>query len=265
MLPVSDQLHLDHNGDWLTAWFNTPERRNPLTAERVEALIALCVALQNSDMRGVIFRGQGGIFCAGGDLKAFQGLLQGTVTKDEVIGLSLRAADLFDAVSGLPQFTVMAVEGAAMAGGFGLACCGDYVVAEDDARFGISEVRIGVTPAQIAPFVLARLGARHGRRMMLMGDTVSGEGACSVGLVDQLVPPGDMNDALVGLRRQMAGIAPGALAALKRQIATIPNQTRKEQRKTAAECFADAMLSNEAREGIAAFLDKRKPQWAESE
>lgn len=264
MLPNSDHLELEQTGHALTVWFNEPENRNPLTGGRVEALIALCEALRDSDVRLVTFRGRGGVFCAGGDLKAFKSAFAGSASHDDIVRLSLQAADLFDAVAGLPQFTVMAVEGAAMAGGFGLTCCGDYVVADENARFALSEARIGLTPAQIAPFVLHRLGHRWGKRLMLTGEALGTATACEIGLVDQIVPVGDMDATLSELRTRMAKVAPGAIAAIKRQVAGLAQQARAQQRQAAAESFATAMLSNEAREGISAFFEKRNPIWAES-
>jgi isohexenylglutaconyl-CoA hydratase len=260
MLPTSQHLELEQDGPWLTVWFNEPEKRNPLTNDRVEALIELCSALQTAPVRGVTFRGRGGIFCAGGDLKSFKTVFQGGATKDDVVALSLRAADLFDAVAALPQFTVMAVEGAVMAGGFGLACIGDMVIAAQGTKFSLSETRIGLTPAQIAPFVVARLGMPAARRMMLTGAMLDTEAAQAVGLVDQVTD--DMDAALTAQHKKVLAAAPQALATIKRQLAALPFQTRDEQRQMAADTFADRMLSDEAREGISAFFDKRKPNWA---
>ncbi|SDC41725.1 enoyl-CoA hydratase/isomerase family protein [Ruegeria marina] len=263
MLPVSDHYELEPAGSWLTVWFNAPQARNPLTPGRVRDLLVLCAALRDSDLRGVVFRGRGGVFCAGGDLKAFEGVLRGASSRADVLALSLQAASLFDAVAGLPQLTVMAVEGAAMAGGLGLACCGDMVLAEETARFALSEVRLGLTPAQIAPFVVARLGLRTARRLMLSGESVSGEAAREIGLVDRLAPVGGMDAALAELRRSMAPAAPQAVAAIKRQLLELPFQSREEQRQAAAGSFATALLSDEAREGLSAFLEKRKSRWTE--
>ncbi|SPJ28037.1 enoyl-CoA hydratase/isomerase family protein [Falsiruegeria mediterranea] len=260
MLPTSQHLELEQDGPWLTVWFNEPEKRNPLTNDRVEALIELCSALQTAPFRGVTFRGSGGIFCAGGDLKSFKTVFQGGATKDDVVALSLRAADLFDAVAALPQFTVMAVEGAVMAGGFGLACIGDMVIAAQGTKFSLSETRIGLTPAQIAPFVVARLGMPAARRMMLTGAMLDTDAAQAVGLVDQVTD--DMDAALTAQHKKVLAAAPQALATIKRQLAALPFQTRDEQRQMAADTFADRMLSDEAREGISAFFDKRKPNWA---
>lgn len=115
----------------------------------------------------------------GGDLKAFAATEN--ATREEVIQLSLAGAAAFDAVETLDQATVMAVEGFAMAGGFGLACCGDVVIAEAGARFALSEARIGLVPAQIAPFVVRRLGAREARRLMLTGTMIDAWGRSAPG------------------------------------------------------------------------------------
>lgn len=235
-------------------------KRNPLTNARVDALIKLCAALQTAPIRGVTFRGRGGIFCAGGDLKSFKTVFQGGASKDDVVALSLRAADLFDAVAALPQFTVMAVEGAVMAGGFGLACIGDMVIASQGTKFSLSETRIGLTPAQIAPFVVSRLGMPAARRLMLTGAMLDTDTARQVGLVDYVVA--DMDRALAEQQAKVMAAAPVALATIKKQLAALPLQTRAEQRQMAADTFADRMLSDEAREGISAFFDKRKPNWA---
>lgn len=261
MLPTSEHLDLELDGAWLTVWFNEPEKRNPLTNARVDALIELCAALQDAPIRGVTFRGRGGIFCAGGDLKSFKTIFQGGAAKEDVVALSLRAADLFDAVAALPQFTVMAVEGAVMAGGFGLACIGDVVIAAEGTKFSLSETRIGLTPAQIAPFVVSRLGMPAARRLMLAGAMLDTDAAHQVGLVDHVVA--DMDTALAEQQAKVMAAAPQALATIKHQLSALPFQTREEQRQMAAETFADRMLSDEAREGISAFFDKRKPKWAE--
>ncbi len=264
-LPDFEALETDRDGGWLTVWFNTPENRNALTDARVGDLLSLCAALNAAPgIRGVTFRGRGEVFCAGGDLKSFRANFQGGAEREEIVRMSLRAGDLFDAVAGLPQYTVMAIEGAAMAGGMGLACCGDYVVARTDALFGLSETRIGLSPAQIAPFVLRRLGLRAGRQMMMTGARFSGQEARELGMADALAADAaEMDRAIAEQRRLIAGVAPGALASVKAQIAALPFQSRAEQKQAAAESFADRMLSDEARVGIGAFFEKRKPRWME--
>ena len=264
-LPTTPTLDLEQDGGWLTVWFNQPEIRNPLTAERSADLAALSAALQDRrDIRGVTFRGRGGTFCAGGDLKSFKSVFQGGASRDDVLAMSLSAGDLFDAVNALPQVTVMAVEGAAMAGGFGLVCCGDMVIADADAKFAFSETKIGLTPAQISPFVLQRLGARIGRRLMLTAATLTGREAEAVGLADEVTVGAEaMEAALTRLKAQVRKSAPGAIAGTKSLILAMPRLDRAAQKQAAAESFADAMLSEEGREGVASFVQKRKPNWAE--
>ncbi|MDA4848098.1 enoyl-CoA hydratase-related protein [Hoeflea poritis] len=264
-LPQTEAMDLEYEAGWLTVWFNQPEIRNPLTGQRIGELKAVCDAIAgNRDIRGVTIRGRGGIFCAGGDLKAFKSAFQGDASRDDIVAMSLEAAALFDAVNTLPQVTVMAVEGAAMAGGFGLACVGDVVIAEEGARFALTETTIGLTPAQISPFVLQRLGAREGRRLMLLASTLGAAEAKSVGLVDTVVSGSETMDAEIeAVRTQVRRCAPGAVAETKRLIRTLPAMQREAQAKAAADSFADTMVSGEAREGVASFLEKRKPEWAE--
>ncbi len=264
-LPETKSLDIELVGGWLTVWFNEPEIRNPLTDERSAELHALCDALEGRrDIRGVTFRGRGGVFCAGGDLKSFKTVFQGGASREDVVALSLSGADLFDKVNALPQVTVMAVEGAAMAGGFGLACCGDLVLAESRARFAFSETMIGLTPAQISPFVLQRLGARVGRRLMVTAASLTGAEALEIGLADEVVAgPEAMGQAIARIAAQVRRSAPGAVANIKRLILAMPRLERESQKRAAAESFADAMLSDEGREGVASFVEKRKPNWAE--
>lgn len=265
-LPATETLDLEADGPWLTVWFNTPENRNALTNQRAGELLALANALkQADDIRGIAFRGRGGMFCAGGDLKGFAGLVAAG-DREAIASLSREAGALFDAVDTLPQLTVMAVEGAAMAGGMGLACCGDVVLATADAKFGLSEVRLGLSPAQIAPFVLRRLGAAAGRRLMLTGSRLDAEAALAAGLVDRIAADSAaLDEALGALKRELLGCAPQAVAGTKQLIAELPRLDRAGQIEAAARNFADRLTGAEAQEGVAAFIGKRKPAWAEPE
>ncbi|MBO6901609.1 MAG: enoyl-CoA hydratase/isomerase family protein [Rhizobiaceae bacterium] len=261
--PEFETLDLEAERGWLTVWLNSPENRNALTPERARDLTALCSMLATSaGIRGVVFRGRGGVFCAGGDLKSFGRMMADEADRDKLHALSLDGAALFDAIHALPQFTIMAVEGAAMAGGLGMVCLGDHVIATGETKFALSEVRIGLTPAQIAPFVIQRLGMRVGRSLMLTGARFDGIEAQKIGLVDAVVDDADaLTAAIEQQKKVMAGAAPGAVAAIKAQIAQLPFQTRDGQKQAAADSFAGRMLSNEAREGIRAFAEKRKPSW----
>ncbi|MEM6460629.1 MAG: enoyl-CoA hydratase-related protein [Pseudomonadota bacterium] len=264
-LPETTALDLERDAGWLTVWFNEPDIRNPLSDARVKALLAMCEAIRNDrTVRGVTFRGRGGIFCAGGDLKLFKSAFEGKLDRDAIIAMSLEAGTLFDAINTLPQLTVMAIEGAAMAGGLGLACAGDLVVAEQSAKFAFSETTIGLTPAQISPFVLQRVGLREGRRLMLLAESLSADQAMEIGLVDRICAgTADLDAAIMAVQKQLTRCAPGAVADTKALILAIPQLSRAEQMRLAAENFADRFASEEARDGIAGFFEKRKPRWAE--
>lgn len=256
-------LDLERDGAWLTVWFNSPEKRNPLSDARVGDLIRLCDALHSSDIRGVTFRGRGGIFCAGGDLSLFRSILSGDLAGDALEQISRDGARLFDAIAGLPQVTVCVAEGAAMAGGLGMLCLCDVVIAAPDCRFGLSEVRIGLIAAQIAPFVAARIGMAQTRRLMVLGSGFDGQAAADLGLVDHLIPADEIGATLAQIRKDALAASPAAIAETKRLLAVLPTLERTEQIDTAARCFAKAVASDDGREGLSAFAAKRKPAWTQ--
>lgn len=265
-LPETTAIDVELDGSWLNVWFNEPEKRNPLSEARSQDLLSLCEAIADRrDIRGVTFRGRGGVFCAGGDLKAFKEIFQGTGDRSATEAMSARGGKLFDVINQLPQLTVMAVEGAAVAGGLGLVCTGDVVIVERAAKFSLTETMIGLTPAQIAPFVIQRLGQTTARRLMLTGASFDGDGAFRCGLAD-VVADGQagVDKEISSLRTQAMRCAPGAVADTKRLIQGLPDLTRAKQIELAASIFADRILSEEGREGVSSFVEKRKPSWNES-
>lgn len=257
-----DTLDLERDGAWLTVWFNSPEKRNPLSSARVNDLLTLCDALADSDLRGVRFRGRGAMFCAGGDLSLFRTLMDDTASPDAVAALSRDGARLFDAISALPQITVCVAEGAAMAGGLGLASICDVVIAAPDCRFALSEVRIGLVAAQIAPFVVARIGVAQARRLMVLGAAIDAGEALRIGLVDHVTAAPDIPALLDQIKTDAMQAAPGAVAATKALLAALPGMDRTTQIDTAAQIFARA-VATEGRGGIAAFAAKRPPLWTQ--
>ena len=250
------------DGGRLTIWFNQPERRNPLSGQLVaETLDVLASVRDDRTVRGIVFRGRGKVFSAGGDLKQF--LAYNTAGEREPVkSVSREIATLLDAVANQPQVTVAAVHGAAVAGGLGLVCACDYVIAETGTKFALTETAIGLTPAQIAPFVINRIGMRDARRLMLTASRFGMEEGLDIGLIDE-VADGDMDARLERLFDQVRAAAPGAIANLKELLRDLPGKSRPEQVEIAADSFTDALLSDEAREGVESFFDKRKPRWAE--
>lgn len=249
---------------WLTIWFNEPDSRNALSSQLVSDFLEVLNAVRdNRSVRGITLRGRGGVFCAGGDLKAFNKGQTAGQSRGVIIASSKQGAEMFDLVNTMPQVTIAFIEGAAMAGGFGIACCTDVVICQSSARFAMTETRIGLSPAQISPFVIQKLGFARARRLMLTAARFDGEEAHNLGFADFI---GDDVGALerreYQIRKQVLECAPGAIADTKSLILAQATMNRDETIQAAAENFADRMLSDEAREGIASFLEKRKPGWS---
>ena len=157
MLDVTETrvIELEQSEHWLTIWFNQPEIRNPLTDDmRAELMEVLGKCRDNNQIRGITMRGRGGIFCAGGDLKSFRSLASGEKSRESILSMSTDIGDLLATVNTMPQAVFAVVEGAAMAGGFGLACCADVVICQRSAKFAMTETAIGLSPAQIAPYAI---------------------------------------------------------------------------------------------------------------
>ncbi len=263
-LPATTAVECQLKSGWLTIWFNQPQSRNALSQELTSDLMRVLKAVENSrSVRGITLRGRGGVFCAGGDLKAFQSNHQGEgAAREGIIEMSKRGAGMFDMVNTMPQVVVAVIEGAAMAGGFGLACCADVVICEASAKFALTETAIGLTPAQISPFVIQKLGYSTARRLMLTAARFDGREALALGFADEVTDSVEGLDAAeMRIRKRVLACAPGAVADLKALLHALPGLDRPASIQIAAENFADRLLSDEGKEGIGSFLEKRKPRW----
>jgi isohexenylglutaconyl-CoA hydratase len=266
MLPKVDNLLLEHDGATLTIWFNRPEVRNALSQAVTDDLVTVLQALPaQADIRFVILRGKGGVFCAGGDLKMFKSVFQGGATREDIVGFNADFGRLMKAVHAIPQLMLVLIEGAAMAGGLGLSCLADVVITTADARFALTEVTLGIPPAQITPVVIGRIGASEARRLLLTAARFDGREAGRLGFAHFVVEDAAGLDVKAAEILQQAGRgAPGAIARTKEIINASSQLEGDELVQFAAQRFADCMLSDEAREGLAAFAEKRSPIWAES-
>jgi isohexenylglutaconyl-CoA hydratase len=263
MLPQVSHILLEQEGDTLTIWFNRPEVRNALSADVADDLAATLEAIPGQqDIRFVILRGKGGVFCAGGDLKMFKTVFQGGADRDDIVRFNADFGRLMKAIQAMPQLFIVLIEGAAMAGGLGLSCLADVVVTTRDARYALTEVTLGIPPAQITPVVIKRIGASEARRLLLTAAAFDGEEAFNLGFAHFVV---DDAAALEKKARELLAQsrrgAPGAIAATKAIIEATSRLEGDALVQFAAERFADCMLSEEAREGLAAFAEKRKPSW----
>lgn len=265
-LPECQHFLLERDNDWLTVWFNRPDARNALSKEVSAELAAVAAAVRDDrTLRGITLRGKGRVFCAGGDIKGFQSVFQGGEQNlDEVAAANAATGELFQAINTLPQVVVVLVQGAAIAGGVGLACCGDIVVSTRDALYSMTETQIGIVPAQIAPFVIGRIGLPAARRLMLTGGRFRGEEAGRLGLADHVVSTEAALEATeLEIRTGVRSCSPAANAETKALLMALPRLSPEDARQAGGYAFARCMLSEEGREGVASFIEKRKPRWAE--
>ena len=265
-LPNTENILLEQDAGWLTIWFNRPDNRNALSKELTTELKEVLNAVRDKkNIRGITLRGKGGVFCAGGDLKGFKNNYQGgSQTVEDVAAASRQGGQMFDLINELPQVVLILVEGAAIAGGLGMVCCADAVAVTKDARFAMTETAIGIPPAQIAPFVAQRLGLRIARRLMVTASRFDGEEAHRLGLADYVVDDAAGLDQIeADMKKQVRRCAPGANAVTKAIVLATRHLNREQQLDFAAKGFAECMLSDEGREGVASFIEKRKPVWAE--
>ncbi|MEM1409888.1 MAG: enoyl-CoA hydratase/isomerase family protein, partial [Pseudomonadota bacterium] len=250
-LPKTSTINCTLNGGWLTIAFNSPENRNALNDERVADLSAVLDAIRDDrTIRGVTLTGEGGVFCAGGDLKAFSAGLQGGADKKAVAEMNRAGGEIFEKVAACPQVVLALVEGAAIAGGLGLACCADIIVVTRNAKFALTETQLGIIPAQIAPYVAKRIGFNTARRLMLTGARFQGDMAKEIGLTDYLVDDASgLAQVEAEVKAAVFGCAPGANASTKALLQDINNLSHEQFKDRAASDFADCLLSEEGREG----------------
>ena len=264
-LPETSALILEPAGSVLTIWLNRPEAKNALSAEMVDELGAVLDANRDDrSLRTIILRGKGGFFCAGGDIKGFKsGLQGGEPSKEDVARGNRSFGDLMIKLNEQPQAVIILVEGAAIGGGLGLACVGDVTIVTRDTRFRLSETSLGIPPAQIAPFVTERVGLTQARRLMLTGARFKGQEAVQYGVGHILAEDStDMEAKCAEVLEQIALCAPGANAVTKGIVFETTRLPRADALDFASRGFASCMLSDEGREGVAAFVEKRKPRWA---
>lgn len=257
---MTQPLHIrtDERGVcWLT--LNRPHCANALDSDLVQQLsIALAQVRSDSAVRLLVVSGQGEVFCSGADLQSMQQLAVAdmSVNQSDAFELALLLEDL----ASLPVPTLARVNGPAYGGGIGLIAACDIAIASSSANFVFSEVRLGLVPAVIAPYVIAAIGLRQARRWFLTGDSFDGEQAFSMGLLHQLVSGDGLDDAV---EQQIKLLLKGGPQA-QRQAKQLLNEWLKASpmaKEDTAELLADIRASEEGREGLAAFLEKRSPGW----
>lgn len=268
-LPESNNLITTVREGVLTVLLNRPAARNAMSLEMVRELTALFAAAElEPGLRVLVLRGSGGHFCAGADLNDFVRARTEPVTATHDPARELNAAfgHLCAAFARLSLPTVCVVEGAVLGGGFGLACVSDLTLALDTASFGLPETSLGVVPAQIAPFLVERLGFAQAKRLALSGGRIRAEEAHALGLVHELYTGGKaLEQGLARAIERLLLCAPEATRATKRLLWRAKREPAESLIEYAAEVFANALRSAEGDEGTRAFSEKRPPSWAKRE
>jgi isohexenylglutaconyl-CoA hydratase len=242
---------------------NRPEARNAMSLAMVgELRAALCKAEDDGDVRAIVLRGSGGHFCAGGDLKDMAAARMSHDGATAIAAVNARFGELCVAFARTGIAVIAAVEGTVMGGGFGLACVADVVLASDTAQFRLPETSLGVVPAQIAPFLVERLGYAEARRLAVTGGRLDAQEALALRLVHEVHAADQLDAAVERVVGDVLRCAPHAVAASKALIARARLQPASTLIGEAAAVFAQAALGPEGTEGTTAFLQKRAPAWA---
>ncbi len=276
-LPACHSLLLRREGWRLHVTLNRPEVKNAMSFAMVRELTDVFTAIADDrTLRAVILRGAGGNFCAGGDIKdmaAARSAEPGPDGKDPIAAGNRSFGAMLMRVEAAPQAVIAVLEGAVLGGGFGLCCVSDVAIADAGAKFRLPETGLGVPPAQIAPFIVRRVGLTQARRLAVTGGALDATQALALGLVHYLshvshVSPGTgLDEQLASVLADIARCGPEAVAVTKRLVlaaAAAHGDTLGAVLDGASEDFARAARGSESVEGMTAFIQKRRPTWADA-
>jgi len=253
-------LHVATEAHITTITLNRPDKRNAISYELIDDLLAALEEVERSVSLVLILTGAGKAFCSGMDLdnlKALVGRTPEQNVKDSEI-----MARLFRSLYDFPRPTIAAVNGAAIAGGCGLATLCDFTLAAPEAKFGYTEVRIGFVPAIVSTFLLRQVGDKHARDLLLTGRIIGAEEAHRIGLVNEVVPAEKLIERTRELALQLMENSPASLTCTKRLLSEHARSELDAQIRSAVRENAAIRSTQDFREGISSFLEKRKPHWS---
>ncbi|MFQ5434819.1 MAG: enoyl-CoA hydratase-related protein [Anaerolineae bacterium] len=257
-----DTLKIERRKSVVRVNLHRPEARNAMNRQMVCDLLDYFTAIGNDrSIRVVVLGGDGPVFCAGGDIKEMQSAATGKRKT------RLRPFSEFDAmlaaVNRAPQVVIARIHSAAMGGGLGLVCVADMAVAAHEAILAFPEVRLGLVPAVIAPYVVARIGLTQARRLMLTGAHLDGKQAAEVGLVTLACPINEINSSVNELVNAVLQAPSAALAACKKLLLEVSSKPSEETAAYRADLLRELQSGEAGQEGMRAFLEKRPPKWLE--
>lgn len=254
-------LTLEFQGPLATITLTQPEVRNAFSDEVIADITHAFHAVgKRSDVRAVVLAAEGPAFCAGANLNWMRRMAD--YSRDENREDAGLLAEMLRVIYECPQPTIARVQGDVYAGGMGLVAACDMAVAAEGAGFCLSEVKIGLIPATISPYVIRAMGARAAHRYFLTGERFDAAEALRIGFVHRVVPAEELDNAVDGLLKHLVSAGPAAARACKRLVIEVAEREINEQLIAATvEGIADIRASAEGKEGVQAFLQKRKPAW----
>jgi methylglutaconyl-CoA hydratase len=253
-------LNVDSADGVLSVTLNRPEVHNAFNDELIGEAIDLFSSIESRDgIRAVVLRGDGPNFCAGADLNWMSRMV--SYTRDENIRDSSLLAKMYALIDDCPLPVIGRIQGAAIGGGVGLVSVCDIAIASSDAKFGLSEVKLGILPAVISPYVIAKIGASHARALFLTGERFDAERALRIGLVHRVVDPAALDEALAETVKQLRSSGPEAVRECKKLIRFVSTEPRTESIPYTIDAIATRRTSTEGQSGMSAFLNKQKAPW----
>lgn len=252
-------LLLESSGEIATLALNRPDKRNALTQEMIDELVSALWQVESGPARVLILTGSGEAFCAGMDIEGLQSLNSQSVP--DAVEDSRRIAKMFRLLHTFPKPLIAAVNGAAVAGGCGIATITDFTLSVPEAKFGYPEVRIGFIAAIVSVFLTRQVGEKHARDLLLTGRLLSAEEAYRIGLVNEIVARERLLDRAHELASHLLTVSPTSLLYTKRLLREFSDDEINREIEVAIQENARIRSTADFHEGVAAFLEKRKPTW----
>jgi methylglutaconyl-CoA hydratase len=246
-------LRVERDAGVLRVTLARPHQRNAFDAALIAELAEAFADV--GDARAVLLSGEGPSFCAGADVEWQRASIE--LSYEENVEDALRLYRMLETIDACPAPVVARVQGYALGGGSGLVACADIAIAAEDATFGFSEVKLGIIPAVVSPFVLPRIGPGAARRYFLTGERFGADTALRIGLVHEVVPPAELDDAVSRVAGELAAAGPQAAREAKRLVREGPRDEKT------AQIAARLRAGEEGQEGLRAFLERRRPSWTE--
>lgn len=255
-----DTLEIETSADQVaTVWLNRPEKHNAMSAQMIADLTNVAAEIAESDIRVVVLAGKGRSFCAGGDLKWMQAQINATA--EVKIAEAKTLAMMLMAWNTLPQPVIGRVHGNAFGGGVGLASICDVAIGVHGTTMGLTETKLGLTPATIGPYVVARMGAAMARRVFMSSRRFDSEEAVTLGLLARVVTPEALDQAVIEEAEPYLSCAPGAVAEAKALVGALGPRIDTDTIDMTIAGLVQRWESPEAIAGLAAFFDKTTPPW----